>query len=243
MLRGLHHPLLLGLSFAAALCAAGCATSDPLMPPDPGSGGAQLSTGAAGSTGATGTTGAAGTTGVGGKTGVGGTSGAAGTSGTGGPTTGGASGAVGGPGLGGSTGTAGTKGGAGIAGIAGIAGTIGTGGDGAGGQAGSGTAVYRCTGSTATFTQVYNDILVKYCAGGGCHNPGKSGGVSFRTQSSAYAVFSALSMPGDVTGSDIYSTIASYPPFMPPRIQPFRPAASPSWPPGSAPARPTTEAP
>ena len=56
------------------------------------------------------------------------------------------------------------------------------------------------------------------------HNPGRSGGASFKTKSSAYAVFSQLCVPGDVADSDIYAFITGDPPFMPP-LDPAVPAA------------------
>jgi hypothetical protein len=104
---------------------------------------------------------------------------------------------------GGSTGTAGTPGSGGSTGVAGT--------KGAAGAAGS-----FSTAGAPTFTQIYNDIIVKYCAGSACHNPGHSGGASFKTKSSAYTVFSQFAVPGDLGDSDIYAFITGDPPFMPP---------------------------
>ena len=196
-LRSLHHPLLVGLSLALAFGAAGCATSDPETPPDLGTGGAR-STGAAGTTGtaqspAGGSTGTAGMAGPGGNTG----------------TAGNRSGA-------GAAGVAGTVGGTAVGGVAGTVGAGRGGAAGAGGRASSGAAGSFSTTGAPTFTQVYNDIIVKYCAGSACHNPGRSGGASFKTKSSAYGVFSQFAVPGDVADSDIYAFITGDPPFMPP---------------------------
>ena len=197
-LRSLHHPLLVGLSLAVAFVATGCATSDPETPPDRGTGGAEVMTGDAGSTGAAGATGTAQAP------------------------AGGSTGTAGAPGSGGSTGTAGNKSGAGTAGAAGTVGAGGTGGT--GGRAGSGAAGSFNTAGAPTFTQIYNDIIVKYCAGSACHNPGRSGGASFKTKSSAYSVFSQFAVPGDVGNSDIYDFITGDPPFMPP-LDPTVPSA------------------
>ena len=89
---------------------------------------------------------------------------------------------------------------------------------------GSGAAGNVGTADAPTFTQIYDDIIVKYCAGSACHNPGRSGGASFKTKSSAYSVFSQFAVPGDVADSDIYDFVTGDPPFMPP-LDPTVPSA------------------
>ena len=107
---------------------------------------------------------------------------------------------------------------------------------------GSGAAGCIGTADAPTFTQIYDDIIVKYCASSACRNPGRSGGASFQTKSSAYSVFLAVRGAEDV--ADLRTSTTSSPgdpPFMPPLDPAAFPsaAAPPSWPPGSVPARRT----
>ena len=77
---------------------------------------------------------------------------------------------------------------------------------GTGGSTGTGGA----GGSAApTFTQVYTTILVTYCSGSSCHNPGSQKGVSFASQSSAYSAVKSRVTVGNGTGSSFYKTISS----------------------------------
>jgi hypothetical protein len=124
---------------------------------------------------------------------------------------------IGDAGAGGAAGVAGTAQSA-AGGSTGTAGTPGSGGrtGGAGSKGAAGAAGAPATAGAPTFTQIYNDIIVKYCAGSACHNPGHSGGASFKTKSSAYNVFSQFAVPGDLGDSDIYAFITGDPPFMPP---------------------------
>ena len=155
----------------------------------------------------------AGRDGNGGSTG--GVSGSAG--GTGGQNTGGAIGSGGDHGAGGASGGAGGRGSGGAAGH----GSGGTAGHGSGGTAahGSGGAAGHGSGGTAghgsggnggtapTFTTIYSNILVVYCAGSSCHKPGTQGGIGFSTQASAYSAISHQVTPGDGADSDFYVTV------------------------------------
>jgi len=207
------------LAGSAALAVCGCAVSESLDPADAASTGAGGDTiggptgGAAGGglvSGTGGTTGAAGVqgTGNGGATGAAGTFGTGGTTGTAGTTglggRGGATGAGGTIGLGGRGGAG--SGGRGGGGGRGSGGTIGKGGNsGGGGSPDAGTAP---DGSTApTFTEIYNSILVVYCSGSNCHDPGSQQGVAFSTQSSAYTAVRNRVTPGNGAGSSFYTTV------------------------------------
>jgi hypothetical protein len=158
--------------------------------------GAGGSIGGGGGAGATGTGGGgAGATGTGGggaigSGGRGGTGGSFGTSGRGGTT--------------GSGGRGGNSSMGGSGGAAGRGGTTGTAGSGApdGGSNPDGAAA-------PTFTDVYTSILVVYCGGSSCHNPGTQGGVGFASQSSAYTAVKARVTPGNGTGSRFYMTVNS----------------------------------
>jgi hypothetical protein len=191
--------LFLTLAGSAALAVCGCAVSEELDPFDAGltgTGGSSLGSpgGAAGSdpsSGSGGTTGAAGTFGFGGR---GGTTGSGGTSGLGG--------------RGGSTGTAGTTGQGGRAGAGGggSGGRVGSGGRGGTGGGGGSTTD---GGSAPTFTEIYNNILVVYCSGSNCHNPGSQKGVSFSSQANAYTAVRNRVTPGNGGGSSFYTTVNS----------------------------------
>ena len=81
---------------------------------------------------------------------------------------------------------------------------MGTGGSagstGKGGSSGTG-------GSAPTFTQVYTTVLVTYCSGSSCHNPGSQKGVSFASQSTAYTAVKSRVTPGNGAGSSFYQTV------------------------------------
>ena len=204
-----HRGLVAGAGLLT-LIASGCAVSDQLDFSDAnvsGSGGTG-STGSGsggtdqGSGGSVGTGGSAegGSTGAGGIMGTGGSG--TGGSGTGGIATGGTTGTGGTNGTGGSTG--GTTG---TGGVKGTGGTIGTGGvKGTGGSTGTGG-----TGGAAapTFTQIYTTILVPFCGGSSCHNPGSQGGVSFSSQPNAYSAVKSRVTPGNGAGSSFYNTVNS----------------------------------
>ena len=140
-------------------------------------------------TGGSQATGEGGVTGSGGIVGSGGTG--TGGSGTGGSATGGAIGTGGIKGTGGAIGTGGVKG---------TGGAIGTGGAGSGGAGGS---------AAPTFTQVYTTVLVTYCSGSSCHNPGSQKGVSFASQSTAYSAVKSRVTAGNGAGSSFYMTVNS----------------------------------
>ncbi len=197
----------------------GCAVSEPLdLKTEAGdSDGSQTTTdGAAratggnrpssqGSGGAAGGSGGIGSGGTSGGTSSLGTAGTAGTLGRG--ASGGGSGQAGG-GHGGVAGTAGGGGGhGGVAGTAGgggggVAGTAGRGGEGGGGHAGASAA--------PTFTEIYKNILLVYCGGSSCHDPGSQHGVGFSTQSGAYkSLISLAVIPGDSQGSTLYTLVAT----------------------------------
>jgi hypothetical protein len=227
------HRGLLAAAGLLTLLAAGCAVSDQLDLSDAdvsGTGGAASNSGSGGTdqgsggvatggsaTGGSGDTGAGGIIGTGGTgtggrgTGGNGTGGTAtGGTGTGGFGTAGTTGTGGIKGTGGSTSTGGTTGTGGIKGTGGSSatgGTTGTGGvKGTGGSTGTGG-----TGGSAapTFTQVYTTILVVYCGGSSCHNPGTQGGVGFSTQSNAYNAVKSRVTPGNGAGSSFYTTVNS----------------------------------
>lgn len=202
------------------LVASGCAVSEPLDIADAsvsgsggggsagsGSGGADQGSGGDVGMGGSQVTGQGGATGSGGIAGTGGTgTGGMGT-GTGGSATGGSigtggvKGTGGSMGTGGSTGTGGVKGTGGSTGTGGVKGTggsTGTGGSGTGGAGGS---------PAPTFTQVYTTVLVVYCSGSSCHDPGSQRGVSFSSQSNAYSAVRNLVTPGNGAGSSFYMTV------------------------------------
>lgn len=173
-----------------------------------GSGGADQGSGGDTGTGGIQATGEGGSQGSGGIVGSGGSG--TGGNGTGGSATGGAigtggatgtGGAIGG--TGGSTGTGGVKGTGGSTGTGGVKGTggsTGTGGSGSGGAGGS---------AAPTFTQIYTSILVVYCSGSSCHNPGNQKNVSFASQSSAYSAVKSRVTAGNGAGSSFYMTVNS----------------------------------
>lgn len=106
-------------------------------------------------------------------------------------------GGSGGGGRGGATGFAGRGGTGGAAGTAGTAGGVPDGGS-------NPDAI-----AAPTFTQIYTTILVVYCAGSSCHNPGAADGIGFSSQSSAYTAVRARVTPGNGTGSRFYTTVNS----------------------------------
>jgi len=144
-----------------------------------------------------------GTIGSGGSTGSGGAITGSGGSGSGGTrATGGTGGAGGARATGGSTGSGGTTG---VGGMRASGGTTGSGGAKAtGGSTGSGGS-----SGTATFTQIYQQILTVSCAGSQCHNPGSQKGISFSSQSTAYSAVKSRVTAGNATGSSFYSTVNS----------------------------------
>ena len=89
-----------------------------------------------------------------------------------------------------------SRGRGGTTGSAGRGGTTGSaaadGGTTDGGIADGGTARRR---GRADVHRFYTNILVIYCAGSSCHNPGTQGGVSFSSQSSAYSAVRGASRP------------------------------------------------
>jgi len=171
--------------------------------------------GAAGSNGAAGATGAAGA-------GITGAAGVTGGAGAGGRVTGTGGSGVGGRGGAGASGTAG-RGGAGASSTAGRGGAAGSGtagrGGSSGGSAGRGgsvgtggggsidAGVAPDGGAAPTFTQVYDGILVVYCAGSACHNPGTAHNVSFASKSSAYTAVRNQVTPGNGASSSFYSLV------------------------------------
>jgi hypothetical protein len=219
-------PLRISMTFVVAAVIYGCAQSEPwdidVLQPDGGgpSGGMTGSgTGGDGSssggtqgtgTGGTGDVGSGGSAGNGGGIGTGGiTTGSGGFKGTGGL-------GAGGTGSGGFTGTGGIKGTGGTTGSGGRGGSLGTGGTGAkggttgtGGLTGSGgtTGTGGAGGAAPTFTQIYTQILVVYCAGTQCHDPGSQHNVAFSTQSGAYSSVKSLVTPGNATNSSFYKTV------------------------------------
>ncbi|HZL20342.1 MAG TPA: hypothetical protein VFG23_21595, partial [Polyangia bacterium] len=80
---------------------------------------------------------------------------------------------------------------------------------GSGGTVGSGgvTGTGGAGGMAPTFTQIYNQILIVYCAGSNCHDPGSQKGVGFSTQSAAYSSVNLLVTPGNGAGSSFYKTV------------------------------------
>ncbi len=82
----------------------------------------------------------------------------------------------------------------------GTGGAIGTGGAGSGGTGGS---------AAPTFTQIYTTVLVTYCSGSSCHNPGSQKGVSFASQSTAYSAVKSRVTAGNGAGSSFYMTVNS----------------------------------
>ena len=63
-------------------------------------------------------------------------------------------------------------------------------------------------GSAPTFTALYNDLLVVYCSGSRCHNPGTQQGVSFSSKANAYSAVSSESVEGSAASSPIYSLVS-----------------------------------
>jgi hypothetical protein len=58
-----------------------------------------------------------------------------------------------------------------------------------------------------TFTQLYDGILVVYCAGSTCHNPGSAHNVSFATKSTAYTAVRNQVTPGNGASSSFYTLV------------------------------------
>jgi hypothetical protein len=56
---------------------------------------------------------------------------------------------------------------------------------------------------------VYTTILVTYCSGSSCHNPGSQKGISFASQSTAYSAVKSRVTPGNGAGSSFYNTVNS----------------------------------
>jgi hypothetical protein len=204
----ISSPLRISMTFFVAAAIYGCAQSEPwdidILQPDAGgqsggmtgsgTGGDSSSSGGIQGTGAggTGDVGSGGSNGNGGGLGTGGiTTGSGGCTGPGGST------GTGGRGTGGTTGTGGIKGTGGVTGTGGVKGTGGTTGTGGTG------------GAAPTFTQIYTQILVVYCAGSQCHDPGSASGVAFSTQSSAYTSVSKYVTAGNGAGSSLYKTLSS----------------------------------
>jgi hypothetical protein len=158
-----------------------------------------------------------------------------GSSGAGGDTTsgptGGSDAAGGRGGLGGSAGVAdaGGRGGGGGGGPGGRGGAIGTTSGGsavdaggavdaglavdAGSKVDAGTAVDAGSKSDAvsapTFTAIYTNILLPYCSGSSCHDPGTAKGIGFASRSSAYTAVRARVKPGNGAGSAFFKTVNS----------------------------------
>lgn len=211
-------PLRISMTFVAAAALYGCAQSEPwdiniLQPDGGGQTGGMTGSGTGGDSSSTGgaqgnATGGAGDLGTGGSVGTGGDIGTGGTMiGTGGFT-----------GTGGIKGTGGFKGTGGVIGTGGRGGTFGTGGSsarggstGTGGLTGTGTGGAMGTGGTTgaapTFTQIYTQILVVYCAGSQCHDPGSQHNVAFATQSQAYSSVKSLVTAGNAANSSFYKTV------------------------------------
>jgi hypothetical protein len=186
-----------------------------------------------GDRGAAGTDGGNGVTGLGGSTGFAGSGGtqstitsgeagtgdAAGTTGKGGSNVSGQAGSSGGAadGMGGTTGRGGAGGlGArgGSTGFGGRGGSVGSGGrGGALGTAGTSGAAdggaNPDAGAAPTFTEIYTTILVVYCSGSSCHNPGSQRGISFASKSTAYTAVRSRVTPGNGAGSSLYTTVNS----------------------------------
>jgi hypothetical protein len=218
--------LALSMAAVASLTLFGCAVSESLDPGDAASTGAGgnsgtagapegsagdvgtgSSTGAAGVQGAgyAGTAGLAGTTGAAGAVGMAGTTGTAGTTGMAGAA--GVGGRGGGNGAGGTTGSNGRGGGSAGRGGGGRGGGSGT--NGSAGRGGGGGSRSSDGGTPPTFTEIYQNILLVYCSGSDCHDPGSQGGVSFSTQSSAFTAVSSRVTPGNGAGSSFYDTVNS----------------------------------
>jgi len=120
----------------------------------------------------------------------------------------GGAGGGGGPGpamgnLGGSTGVAG--GGPGGGGLAGRGGTVGTTSGGNAIDAGGKSD----TASAPTFTEIYTNILLPYCSGSSCHDPGTAKGIGFASRSSAFTAVRARVKPGNGAGSAFFKTVNS----------------------------------
>jgi hypothetical protein len=76
------------------------------------------------------------------------------------------------------------------------------------GAAGAGvTGAAGHGGAAPTFTQVYDGILLVYCAGSTCHSPGSAHSVSFASKSSAYTAVRNPSTPGNSAGSRSYTLV------------------------------------
>jgi hypothetical protein len=179
----------------------GCAVSEPIDLPAPGSAGAA---------------------GTGGATGTGGTiAGSGGATGTGGAIAG--NGGVLGAGRGGAPGTGGRAGSPGTGGRLGAAGAGGT--TATGGATGAGGSI-SSDGGVGTFTAVYADVISRDCFGSSCHDPGGGDRPSFASQTGCYNYFKSQGQlyPGqDPSKSYIFFIMAGdptasppSPPFMPP---------------------------
>jgi hypothetical protein len=124
-------------------------------------------------------------------------------------------------GAGGNTGGAGSPGGAG-GNAGGSSGVAGIGGRGGGGPGGRGGAVGTTSGggavdagsksdaaSAPTFTEIYTNILLPYCSGSSCHDPGTAKNIGFASRSSAYTAVRARVKPGNGAGSSFFRTVNS----------------------------------
>jgi hypothetical protein len=205
------------LILATVLAGLGCAVSQPIDSPSSAAGetGAAGLPGAAGAGGSAAALGAAGSSGVAGA-GVSGIAGrGGGTVGSGGSTVGSSGGAPGAAGRGGTPGTAGRGG---TAGATGTSGTAGSGG------------VTNPDAGTATFTEVYTQVISNNCFGSACHNPAGADRPSFATQAACYTFFKNQGQlyPGqDPSRSYIYFVMSGdptasppSPPYMPPAPNP-----------------------
>ena len=121
---------------------------------------------------------------------------------------GGGSGPAGAGGAAGSTaGTTGPVTDAGARGGGGTTGPSSTGTAGSGVSADAGAS--PTAGGAPTFTDVYSNILVRYCAGSSCHDPGAAKGIGFASRASAYSAVRARVKPGDGAGSSFFKTVNS----------------------------------
>jgi hypothetical protein len=217
-MKRLSSSLVAPLTFVVAI---GCAGSEPITFTGSGGEGGDAGTNGAAGAGPGGTNGAAGAAG---------TTAVAGSGGGGADGRGGMTGAAGTSGRGGATGGAGSSGRGGATGAGGRGGTTGTGGrGGTTGSAGTGAGA-NPDGGTATFTQVYSQVVSMYCFGSGCHNPPGGGRPDFSTKTSCYTYFKnqgQLYGGQDPQKSYIYSIMHGdpsasppSPPYMPPDPNP-----------------------
>jgi hypothetical protein len=122
--------------------------------------------------------------------------------GGGGPGAAGSGGSLGAAGSGGGPGAAGSGG---SPGAAGRGGTVGTTSGGSAVDAGSKSDA----ASAPTFTEIYTTILLPFCSGSSCHDPGTAKGIGFASRSSAYTAVRARVKPGNGAGSAFFKTVNS----------------------------------